>query len=526
MRNSKRRIVSLGLALAMMVGTFAACCGSTTQSSSAAPSAGGSTTPDSSSATPTPVPKDSVIIATANETPSMHPYDHNAVAGSYMNQLTFNSLFKTNMSLDVVPDLVADYKNVSDTVWEFTLKPGIKFHNGETMTSEDVKASLDYAKTFPVVGQYTKFVGECTVTGDLTFTLTTEAPYANLLMDLTHHGNNIVPKSLIDAGNDFNKNPIGSGPYKFLKWTLGEKVEFEAFPDYHDGAPAIKFMTWRIIPEGASRTIALEAGEIDAIIEVEAMDAARIESNPSLDLYKIASTSHNFMMINNEKAPFDNFKFRQALNYAIDKEAVAEVALNGLGIPATTQTPLGLPGTSEKNKVDYNVEKAKELVKESGVDTSTVKLPIICSDDTKRRAGEVIQANLAEIGVTATLESMYLATYLSKTAEGDYTAAIGGYTSSSVLGYVMGVWHSSSINASNKTRMNNKEVDALIDKAGLTLDAAERNKILEELSALLNELCGQIPTYQPEMLRANNSNLKGFTCSPSGTIEYAKLKWA
>ena len=105
---------------------------------------------------------------------------------------------------------------------------------------------------------------------------------------------------------------------------------------------------------------------------------------------------------------------------------------------------------------------------------STITFSIICSDDQKKRAGEVIQANLKEIGIECTIESMDLATYLSVTTEGDYEASIGGYSSSNLLSYVVGVYHSDSINASNKTRLNNPEVDALIDQAKVTLDDAER----------------------------------------------------
>ncbi len=518
MRNSKRRILSLALALALTVGTFAACGNKPAEPSGDTPA--GSEAPAAK--------KDTIVIATANETPSLNPYEHNAVAGTYMNLLTHNGLFKGSMDLNPVPDLVDSYKNISDTVWEFKLKPGIKFHDGSTMTTADVKASLDYAKTFPVIGQYTKDVGECAIVDDLTFTLTTKAPYANLLVDLSHHSNHIVPKALIDAGNDFNKNPIGSGPYKFVKWTMGEKVEFVKFDDYFDkdAMPTITNMTWKIIPEGASRTIALEAGEIDIIIEVESMDAKRIEENADLTLLKVASTSHNFMMVNHEVEPFGNPLFRKALNAAIDKESVAQVALNGLGVVADAQVPIGLPGYTDKNAVKYDPELAKKLLKESGVDPATVKLPIICSDDTKRRGGEVIQANLQEVlGINAEIVSMDLATYLSKTAEGDYVAAIGGFTSSSLLGYVKGVWHSASINASNKTRLNNKDVDALIDKMGVTLDMDERNKVGEELAALLNEVCGQVPTYQPQMLRAFNKNLGGVEVSAAGLLFFNKVYW-
>ena len=136
-----------------------------------------------------------------------------------------------------------------------------------------------------------------------------------------------------------------------------------------------------------------------------------------------------------------------------------------------------------------------------------------------------MQANLKEIGINATIESMDLATYLSATAEGNYTAAIGGYTSSNLLSYVVGVYHSSSINASNKTRLNDAKVDELIDKAKITLDPAERKGIMEELSARLNELCSQAPLYQPLTLRAYKKGLQGVKVSDAGGIRWADLSW-
>ncbi len=521
MNSISKRISALLIAAAMLTSVFAGC-GSDTQTSSTGDGATSSTgTADTSSET-----KDSVIIATANETPSMHPYDHNATAGSYMNQLTYDTLFVTDMELVPQPLLVESYESLSETEWQFTIKDNVMFHNGEKMTTADIKASLDFAKTFAAVGQYTKFVGECEIIDELTFKLITPEPYANLLMDLAHHGNAIVPKSLIDAGNNFNENPIGSGPYKFVNWSLGEKVEFVAFEDYFLGAPAIANMTWRVIPEGSSRTIALETGEIDAIIEVESNDAGRIEENPELKLFKTAGTTHNYIMINHDVPAFGNEKFREAINYALNRDDIITVALNGLGIPAVTQTPIGLPGTSMDGAYTYDIEKAKTLLAESGVDPSTVEMPIICSDDTKRRAAEVIQAALQELGITVTIVSMDLATYLSDTTDGNYVAAIGNFTSSSNLTYMSSVFHSSSINASNRSRLNNPQVDALIDQAATTIDEAENVRIMEEVSALLNDLSPQITLYQFELLRASDKDLMGFECSPSGYIDYAKIAWA
>ena len=511
MSNRKSRIASLALLMAMSLGLFAGCSQN-----------GGSDGSDGSNDGGT---KDSIIIATANETPSLSPTEHNAVAGSYMNLLTYNTLFKSDMEMNPVPDLVEDYENISESEWEFTIKTGVKFHDGSEMTVEDVKASLEWAKGFPEVSLYNDDIVSVDIVDDDTIKITTPGPNAMLLSNLCHHGNAIVPKALIDSGHDFNTEPIGTGPYKFVEWNRGDSVVFEAFEDYFDGAPAIKNMTWKVIPEGSSRTIALEAGEIDFIVEVEAMDSDRLKGNEELEVIQYEATNESWLMMNNEKPQFQNQNVRHAINSAINKDDIVTVAFNGLAVPAISQCPYNFEGSTEENADVYDVAKAQEYLDASGVDPSTITFSIICSDDQKKRAGEVIQANLKEIGIECTIESMDLATYLSVTTEGDYEASIGGYSSSNLLSYVVGVYHSDSINASNKTRLNNPEVDALIDQAKVTLDDAERVKIFEELSALLNELCTQAPLYQPINLRAFDAKLGGVEVSDSGTLYFEKCYW-
>ena len=525
--SKKLRALSLLLVLVMAFGLFAGCSKDEQQPADDGdqPSNGGDANqgdqPSSDGG------KDSIIIATANETPSLSPVEHNAVAGDYMNGLTYATLFRSNLdTLEPEPYLVDTYESVSDTEWQFKLKEGVKYHNGETMTAEDVKASIEWAQGFAEVSLYNSDIVSVEVVDELTFKITTEGPDAMLLSNLSHHGNAIVPKALIDSNHDFNTDPVGAGPYKFVNWNRGDSVEFEAFEDYFLGAPSIKHMTWKIIPEGSSRTIALEAGEVDFIIEVEAMDGDRLKENSNVEVIEYNDTSESWLMLNNEKPGLDNQDVRHAINTAIDKESVVTVAYNGMASPALSQMPMNFEGATEENADVYDVEKAKEWLDKSGVDPASIELSIICSDDTKKRAGEVIQANLKEIGINAQIESMDLATYLSVTAEGNFTASIGGYSSSNLLSYVVGVYHSSSINASNKTRLNDPEVDELIDQAKVTLDPAERKGIMEKLSARLNELCSQVSLYQPLTLRAYNKNLKGVEINDAGTIRYENMYWA
>jgi peptide/nickel transport system substrate-binding protein len=549
MKNRKINIFSLVLAGILTVGTLSACgqpASETTPPAAESPSADAPAEDAPTDEAPSeeapseeaPVAEapavgteatGTIIVATENETPSLTTAEHNAVAGDYMNDLTHSGLFKVDYAtLEPVPDLVESYKANTDTEWEFKLRENIVFHNGEPMTAADVVATLDYVKQFPDAAQYTKNITNPAVVDDYTFTITTEKPYAMLLNDLTHHSNFILPKSLIDSGNDFNANPIGSGPYMFTDWTYGDSVSFTAVDNYYipERAPKIKDMTWRIIPEGSSRTIALEAGEVDLVVEVATQDIPRMQENPDFTVHIGPGTSHNFMMVNNELPLFSDVNVRRALDMSINKEDVIAVALDGLATPIYSQVPLGFVGVSEEGMNSYDPEGAKALLEAAGIDPASITFAIICSNDQKKRCGEVIQANLAEIGINVTLESTDLTTYLEVTRIGDYEAAIGGFTSSDLLGYVSGVWHSASIDGSNKTRTNNPEIDALIDKALVTTDAAEREKVLLECTKVINEVCGQVPIYQDTNKRMFKSNLIVPELASSGDLNLNMAYWA
>ena len=510
MRNRKWRVLSLLLVAVMTLGILFGCSKDGGEKGSGGK--GGK--------------KDTIIIATMAEPPTLSPTEQNAIASSYMNALTFSQLTRMNEDMEMEGALAESFENTSETEWVFHLRKGVKFHNGEEMTADDVVTSITYAKTCPEINLYNASVEKIEKVDDYTIKITTPGPSAILLSDLAHHGNAIMPKKLLDEGHNFSTDPIGTGPYKLVEWKRGDSLTFEAFDDYFLGAPKIKNMTWKIIPEGSSRTIALEAGEIDMIIEVEAMDGDRLKENSDLTVIDYNSTNVTWLMLNNEKPGLDNQDVRHAINSAIDKESVVTVAYNGMATPAVSQMPMNFEGATEENADTYDVEKAKEWLEKSGVDPASVKFSIICSDDTKKRAAEVIQANLKEIGINCEIESMDLATYMSATAEGDFTASIGGYSSSDLLSYVVGVYHSSSINASNKTRLNDPEVDALIDQAKVTIDEAERVAILEQLSAKLNEICSQAPLWQPLTMRAFNAGLQGVEVNDGGSLYFENVYWA
>ena len=531
MRKKQMRRLASALALTMAAGLFTGCgspapkesesASAETEKTEAGESQEAGKTEDSSAAA-----KDTLIIATANEAPNMTTNLHNATAGEYLNLMTHDRLFYSSEDLTPKPSLCESYEIVSDTEWLFHLRKGVKFHNGQEMKAEDVKASLELCKESPQVSQYGQSTGTIEVVDDYTVKITTDGPQSGLLYDLCHHGNAILPAELIANGHDFNKEPIGTGPYKLVEWKKGESIEFVAFEDYWNGEAPIKHVIWKVIPEGSSRTMALETGEVDLVVDVETTDLTRLMEADGIEVFNEAGTTHQWMMVNNEVAPFNNPDIRKAIASAIDKEAVIQVALQGTGSVSDSMLPGCFKGVTDTGAPSYDLDKAKEYMEASGLNPADCGFAIICSDDMKLRMGQVIQSCLKEnLGIDTTLESMDLATYLDVTATGDYQAAIGNYTASSLLAYSQGVYHSMSVNGSNKTRLNLPEIDALIEKVQTTLDPEENVKAVTELSDALNEICPQAPLFVRNNVRAYKKGLKGFNIDASGTTYYHRMSW-
>ncbi|MBQ6013354.1 MAG: ABC transporter substrate-binding protein [Firmicutes bacterium] len=478
------------------------------------------------------VDKDTVVVCTADETPAISARGHSAVAGNYINQLTYEQLIQIDKNLAPQPWLAESYEYTEQSdgayLWTFHLHKGVKFHDGTEMHAEDVVASLEAAAKSPEVQINTTSFRDPHVIDEYTVGLYTDGPSAAVLYDLSGHGNAIEPKALIDSGNDFNAKPIGTGPYKFVNWKISEQLEFTRFDDYwnKDRMPAIKNIIWKIIPEGSARTIALQAHEVDYIIELDTNDIDLIKGDDGLVLLDVPSLGFNFLCLNNTVDPFGNVNVRRAINAAVNRDDIITVALNGEGMASVAQTTYGFETCDTTGFVGYNVEKAKEFAAASGVDLSKVSFEVICSDDTKRRAGQVIQENLdTAFGMGVELVSMDLATYLSQTAQGNFEGFIGGYTGSNMVTWIKGLFHSTQIGGSNKTRTNDPKVDAMIEEITRTIDTDKRIELENEFTRYMNDLCPQVPIYQVNKCEAYNKYLGDIFLGPSGRFYCEEWAW-
>jgi len=531
----KKHLLSLALACFLIVGTLAACVPAA-DSGVAMQETIDTTTPTDTSTAPDSAAAANggrtvgpgFTIAVNQETPTMAPGRHGTVHGHWKNIMTHNGLFRVSDDLSPVPDLVADWRALSDVLFEFTLHEGVYFHNGEELTAYDVIASLEFMRQFPEgAGQRTAVIsGE--VIDRYTFTLYTGEPNSLMLFELAHHANFILPSSLIETGNDFNDNPIGSGPFVFENWNFGDSLTFSRFDNYFDAerTARVEYIHWRIIPEGTSRTIALEAGEVEYVAHVAPPDIPRLEDNPNITVITVPSIRIHYMLFNHTLPMFQNVYVRRAIDMAIDRDSIVLAGFDGWGVPLWQQFPPDLPGASAEGIRGFDPEGARALLAEQGIDPASITFEMIAISEEQRRKAEVVQANLADIGIAATVSQIDLAGWLGQANAAQHDLAISTFTPTNLTGFLRSTLHTNAIGAQNWSFFDNQEFSDLIDQAVATIDVDANLALLYEITTRANEDVLWIPTNMAVEMRAFDSRLIQPEMGANGNMFVNMIHWA
>ena len=471
--------------------------------------------------------KDTLTIAMMSEPASMSTVNNEAMDPIYSGYLTHNFLMKNDpKTLEPIPDLAQSYELVSDTEYIFKLRKGVKFHHGKEFKAEDVVATINYNKTFPGCKPYVGAIKKVEAIDDYTVKFIMDKPYPNLLNDLTFKVNFIQAADLIAKGHNFDNEPIGTGPFRLVEWKRGSTIRYERFGDYFnkDEVTNIKTIIWKVIPEGTSRTIALEAGEVDMVFQVETADIERLKKNEKVSVEEIVEVANYAMGINNDLPPFNDVNLRQAIAHAIDRKAIVIGALNGYGIPNFTSCAQNYWGSTTEGACTFDPIKAKEYLKKWGGDPSTVKLSIICWNPMLVRVGTIVQGSLEEIlGIKVELEEVDSATFSSRRASGQYRAFFTYWSPSNSFSYVTR-YHSDK-RSSVPGACNDAKVDEYVDALRNTVAAEKRLELTHKIIARVNEIAAQPSLFQTYTFRAYNKNLAGAKFTPHGYAYFHTCYW-
>ena len=294
------------------------------------------------------------------------------------------------------------------------------FHDGTPLTAEIVKGSMDRfldpenAWTFRFL---LDAISNVEVTGPYTLELTLANQFAPLLAHLTHSSTAIIlPAAAAQHGDDFASNPVGTGPFKFVSWQRNDAIELERYDGYWGEKPGVSGVRFLTVPENATRMALVESGQAHVAVRVPPQDIARLNAADGVTVENVSSLRTIFMFMNFTHEPINDVRVRQAINYAIDNEALAEFVLGGAVRPSDAPIAPGIFGYTPVGDYDYNPERARELLAEAGyADGFSTSLYTPSGRYLQDiQTVEAMQGMLAEVGITATIETLEWSAYLEK----------------------------------------------------------------------------------------------------------------
>lgn len=500
-----KKIIAV-LLTAVMVLSMAACGGS--PSSTATPAASGSgaaADPATSSGTGA---KKELIIGTASDINSLDLQQQSDQINNICLKLTHEPLFLLDQDGNRIPGIAKEAVWLDDNTLQLPLRDDVTFSDGTPLTAEDVKFTFDMALTSPVSGNLTGLVST-EIVDEHTVNMKMEAYSNDFLMSLNYIPFGIQSKKAYESGMD-EPYLIGSGPYIFDEWVEGEYSTYVRNENYWGEDKGVaERITFKPLLEASSRVIALQNGEIDVCIDPPVTELPNLEADENITVFEKPGTRLFYFGVNCEKAPFDNKTFRQAIACAIDRTAVLQAAVQGKGTPQNTILNRGLWGFDDTIPAfEYDVERAKTLLAESGVATPLKTSLTIANYAPYTNIAPVIQANLKEIGIEVEIKTMEDATLKSECKAGNQEMFLWRWNEDLRPDAVYRDLFNTG-NGSNFHHYSDAKVDALTDAVLTAKDETQRQKDSTELQAYLVDACPQVPLYVANLVIAYNKNLKG-----------------
>ena len=520
---SAKRFIALTLAIVMVFALLAGC----TKTEGETTTAAGSNSEGTTAASGEENIRTDIVIGATADVVSPDPHAQNDTSSSKVIHMMFDYLVALNGEGEFDPMLAESWEQEDDLTWVFHLREGVKFHNGEEMTASDVKYSLERCAESAIAKQAVEAIETIEVVDDYTVKLITSYPFAPLLSKLASSKCAIVPEEYTkecDAESDtaFQEAPVGTGPFKFDSWTPNNEFKVVRNDDYWAGTPKCTSIVCRVIPEATSLTIALETGEVDMVESVIAVDAERVKTNEDLKTMELVQGAVTYLGMNYAKEPYNNTDLRKAIAYAIDREAIIEVVLEGYGeILNTVFPPMMAAYDDTIEGYPYDVEKAKEYLAKAGYPDGGLTVEIATSGDERNRIAQLIQANLADIGITVDIALLEWGAYLDYVAGQDHQMFILGWSNAyDPDGNMYDVFHKDRPSTTNRSNFRNDEVSALIDQARTELDWTKREEMYKQLQQMIMDEPVWVPLFAKTAIVGMNKGLEGVVFEPITEFTY------
>jgi peptide/nickel transport system substrate-binding protein len=456
-----------------------------------------------------------------------------SLARTYVGRIVFASLcdklFDIDENVNIVPQLALSHETSEDgkTV-TIKLRPGVKFHDGESMDAEAVKASLERHMT--VQGSFRKpelaAVDKVEVADPLTVRLLLKAPYSPLIAQLTDRAGMIMSsKAAKETGDKFGLKPVCAGAFKFVERVQQDRIVLEKFPDYWNAANIhVDRVVFRPVIESTVRLANLKSGSLEMIERALATDLPEIRADAKLKVATVPELGYQGVTVNIGKSDAGKAVFGkdpriiQAFNLSLDREAITKVAFSGEFLPGNQWVSPKSPYYQTKFPVPKrDVAKARELLKAAGVATPLTVDFMVPNNPETRQVAEIIQAMAGEVGFDIKIRVTEFATSLKEAEEGRYQAfmlAWSGRVDPDGNAYI---FHKTKA-PQNYGGYSNPEVDKWLDEARTKSTLAERKAVYEKVTEKLLSEGSVVYLYHRLMIIAHTAKLDGYKQMPDGLI--------
>ncbi|ATG34217.1 glutathione-binding protein GsiB [Phaeobacter piscinae] len=468
--------------------------------------------------------RDTVTVALQLEPPHLDPTS--AAAGA-IDQVLYSNVFEglTRFMGDgaVVPGLAESWEISEDGLtYTFALHDGVTFHDGTTMDAEDVKFSLDRARAEESTNaQKALFadIASVDVVDPLTVRLTLSQPNGNLLFNLAWGDAVIVAPESIDT---IKTAPVGTGAFTFTNWVQGDRIDLARNPDYWGEAPALSAATFKFISDPTAAFAAMMAEDVDAFSAFPAPEnLPQFEADPRFQVLIGSTEGETILSINNKQAPFDNAKVRAAVAHAIDRQAIIDGAMFGYGTPIGSHFAPHNPAYVDLTDISaHDPEKARALLAEAGFPDGFITTLHLPPPSYARRGGEIIAAQLAEVGITAEIINVEWAQWLETVFRGkNFGLSIVSHTEPMDIGiYARPDYYFQYDNAAFQ--------DLMADLTGTT-DPDARTKMLQQAQEIIAQDYVNGFLFQLAALSVAKADLQGLWANaPTQATDLTGVSWA
>jgi peptide/nickel transport system substrate-binding protein len=457
---------------------------------------------------------------------SVDPHFYNGIGDRSLTLHLYSRLVEQKPDMTPIPGLATSWKAVSDTVWEFQLRPGVQWQDGKPFTPQDVIFSLERAGNIPNsplgYGPQVRAITGVTVTGERTIRITTSRPVPTLPLDLATIA--IVAKHAAEGvtSPNFATGPArtGTGPYKLVSFTSNDRVVMERNPTYWGEAPAYERVVMRFIANDASRGAALMAGDVDLIDAPNENDLPRMKADPRIRVVQVRGNRDIFYLPDASRAapspfvtdnagkplpknPLQDVRVRRALAMAVNRQALAERVLLGTVEPMEQLMWPGAYSYAPGVKAPpYDPDRAKALLAEAGYpDGFRITIHTFADRPTHVPAGQAVAQMWARIGVRAQVEPLPVAVYIPRAGKQEFSMptmswGIGtGEVGVALVNVFATTDAAKGRGPANWGGYSNPTFDALVEKATSTIDDAARERLLVQATEMLAEDVAYIPLY-------------------------------